>query len=385
MVKHLINKLGRGIKRGICIATAGLFLQGCPFPEPPQEYPTANPTAVVTAYPTAEPTAEPTPDNDYTDISGKLEDNENDGIGREGMIKFYNASDPAVLTAVRNGDFSAIAPLKEISTDSNGYFSTTLDQLNSELPDGVALRAKIGTGTNRTSYTRTITLHSGDHQYVFMRAVPYLNFDTNNDGIINQTDYQNFWDNFGNINGTYFKWDLNNLTKIKIFTGTGDTIFDETGINNIITKIKDPNNIEQFVEGRELDDLIEVVEGLPPADFEDGCIHVIPDNDIAYGNVGVAHTKEVGRTIVSARIHMNTDVVGMANPVTTHEFGHVFIARGGHSYLPSPLTIMLHTGNTLLQPGVADIKSAKIVYEDTFPAGDENWVRVMNSMLGMGW
>lgn len=382
MVKHLINKLKGKIRRGIFIATAGLFLQGCPFPEPPPEYPTAEPTAIVTAYPTAEPTAAPTQDNDYMDISGRLEDNEED-IGRGGVLRVYNASDPAVLTAIKDGNFSAITPLKEIATDPYGYFSMTLDQLNSELPDGVVLRAKIGEGDERTSYVRTITESSGDKTDITMRAVPYPTFDTNGDGVINQVDYQNFKTHFQNTNVTYSKWDT--LNKIKIFIGEGATMFDEVGIENIKNKIKDHNNIEQFVEGRELDDLIEVVDGLPPSDFEDGCIQVAPDNDIAYGNVGVTYIKRIGRNIVGARIHMNTDVVGMDNPVTTHEFGHTLIAPDGHSSLPDELTIMKPTGNILLQPGVADIKSAKIVKEDTFLAGDYNWTRVMNSMLGMSW
>ncbi len=373
MVKRLINKLRGTIRKGILLATAGLVFNGCQLPEP-NPYTTEAPTPTATSEPTPGPT--PTPDTDYFDISGRLEDNENHGIGRQGVIKIYDASNPNIEDDLKTGDFSDVTPLTEISTDSNGYFSATLDKLNSELPDGIVARAKIGNESTQTSYVRTISFPQGDQSDVLIRAIPYPDFDGNG----TPDNIAEFKQHVIETNSFQRKWDLDQFSKIKIFKYNGSDSFTDEQINNTINKIKDSENVEKFVNGKELDNYIEVVDGSPIEYWEDNCVYVVP-NDNLTGGVGVAYTQEVpGRKLIRGKIEINPCATGTDNPVLTHEFGHIFAETGHAVILPSDKTIMLPTGNILLKPGVADIKETKLLYENTHNAGED-----VEKVLGTGW
>lgn len=219
MVKSLINRL----KKGVLIATTGLFLwTACPCPYIPPIEPTPTPTPVEetveptaeatstpeeTPVPTAEPTAvytpEPTltPVPEYVNITGRLEDCENDGISREGIIKVYNATDDSLLNTY----------------SVNGDFSITLDKLVEELPDGIKIKAWTGSETNPTSYARSIdNLPAGNINsntdprmnpaigptpfYSDFDGDGYADIDVNRDGIISQQEKEDFKEHVGREN-----------------------------------------------------------------------------------------------------------------------------------------------------------------------------------------
>jgi hypothetical protein len=365
MVKRLINKVvgaGKKIKNLFLIASAGLIFSGCPLPYP--NYPTEQPTPETTSGPTAEPTPTPTPDNDYFDFSGRVEDNEMD-LGQKAYVRVYDASHPNVIS--RN--FDEVTPIAEFLTDSNGYFSKTLDKLNSELPNGVVVRTAMTESDweNRDSYIREFSLPKGDQSDILARTVPYPDFCTK----------EEFKQHVLKTNPTYSKWDLDELVKIKIYKQNGSDSFNDDQIEISLDKIKNADNIEKFVNGKELDDYIEVIDSSPTNLFEEGCIIVVPNNSIPqgsegnFGAVGVAYTQRENRKIKSGRIEINTDATGIDNPVLTHEFGHIFTSFWGHSTAPDEVTIMNqynYTGDVL--PLAADIKQAKLIYENTFNAGE---------------
>ncbi len=91
------------------------------------------------------------------DISGRLEDNENDGIGRQGIIKAYNSLDNSFL--------------KQAQVDSSGNFNFQLDEVVSE----IILQARLGSSpTYDQSYIRTIRLDGAeDYSGLEVRAMPY--------------------------------------------------------------------------------------------------------------------------------------------------------------------------------------------------------------------
>ncbi len=153
-------------------------------------------------------------DEDYVDISGRLEDCENDGIARQGVIRVRNRGDNSIL-----GEYNI-----------NGNFSITLDKLVSELPNGVTLEVITGTSANPTSFTRIINLPAGDHNPISdlranpaIRPVPfysdfdndgYADLDSNKDGIISQTEKENFVEHMWRVNfwnGGLQKWNRGEL------------------------------------------------------------------------------------------------------------------------------------------------------------------------------
>jgi len=181
-----------------------LGLAGCnPYIEPPEEptptEQTAEPTATPTSEPTQtpEPTPTPTPEPDYIDISGYLEDET--GMGRNGVVRFYNANDPDVV----EGNYLTEDILKETTTCPNGNFSATLNQLVSELPDGVVIRGITGSNWNdKTSYVNIITVPQGDQSGVSIIATMYDNPNYSSDDGLLDTEQKriDFKEQMGRVN-----------------------------------------------------------------------------------------------------------------------------------------------------------------------------------------
>jgi len=367
MVKSLINKL----RKGILIATAGLIFQGCELPEPtpyPTGEATSEPTAVVTAEPTPEITPEPTPIPPVR-IYGNLQDNETD-TNKPGEVKLY-IDDILNQTDGDGNDFSFSVP-----SGSN-----------------VKLKGKINEGLG--SYVRTVNLENvTEDENVNLRAVPYPDFDTDGDSDIDATDYLNFRTHMNETNISkvlrgdgkewgLLKWNLDNqFLGIKIYKNDDGSSFTQEQAEFIRDKIKENGNIEQFIEGRQLDNKIEIIEEefTSPASYY--YISVIPDSVMA--PPGRTQPFFINyREILKVIIEMDPDCVRSDNPALIHEFGHAFIAPNifdGHAHTLSPEdTIMRPADSTIFQPGVADIKAGKLVYEDTYNPGEK-----LDDILGMG-
>ncbi|HJX50925.1 MAG TPA: hypothetical protein VJ438_05690 [Candidatus Nanoarchaeia archaeon] len=150
--------------------------------------------------------------NDYVDISGRLEDCENDGTGRAGVIEVYDAR-----TQNPDGSYNYSNLLEETST-ANGDFSFTLDKLvNSDSEDKIYVRAFTGTSANPTSYKRTIELSANtDHNPIAdpranpaIRPTPfysdfdgdgYADIDKNKNHVIEQSEKEDFKEDITRVN-----------------------------------------------------------------------------------------------------------------------------------------------------------------------------------------
>jgi hypothetical protein len=368
-------------------------LSGCPSVyEPYYEKPTPTEITEPTSTPIPEPTPTSTPlFKDYVDFSGNVEDNETH-TGQRALIRVYNNA---------NEDF-----LGEFSTDDYGNFSFSLEETVSELYDGVRLDTKLSDSNweNGESYIRRIELPSGDHNptksekgFPAIRAVPYPNFDTNGDGVIDEVDYENFREHMKdtNISTTLIynsdgsiseiglhKFDLPNLEKIRIFkynpNGKG-SFADMEIIKNIVIS---EYGVEKYLDGMQLDDYVEIVEGCPPTFVNPNQIYIYPDDTIFEGRVSPRYLD--GSTITGivngGRIRLNPTSSYMIGNIN-HELTHLFLAPEGESYsLPNSLTVMFPYVGGIEYPGEADIKSSKIVYEETYQPREK-----LDNILGMDY
>ncbi|VVB83939.1 Uncharacterised protein [uncultured archaeon] len=356
MVKTLKSRLGRGMILGLALASAVNFAGCDPFGEEPTPTPTSTPvptpqpTQEPTPVPTPQPTPEPTP-IPYETISGRLESNEEHGVLKSGKVELY-VNDVLSETDSDGKDFSFSVPY-----NSN-----------------IKLRGEIDEAGVQKSYKRTVNLENViENKNVTLRAVPYPDFDANGeaDNIsqfkqhMEETNISKEIGGDGKEKGLR-KWDLNKLNKIKIFEHNGSDSFSDEQINMIQSKIKDSNDIEKLVNGKELDNYIEVVYG-SPAGYEENCIYVVPKT---MEERGITSKTLAGKIIVYNNIKLNPDSTGIENPTISHEFGHAFIAPNGEANtLADEYTIMKPFPNGTA-PKIADEKSAKIIYEDTYLAGE---------------
>ncbi len=451
MVKTLLNKLGRGFKRGILIATAvaSLGFGSCKLPEPdPVNY---APVASLYVNPTSgtapldiqinlggadqngnddiveyrvsidkgddgtidEVISQPTPinttrnfnyvgnikmsgqvtdsqnavdkkeqlitlsnppvDNDFLDVEGHLQDNETD-TGKTGKVKIYDSLENYI------GETETI--------DSSGHFVFHSDTIKSKDLTNVIIKAITGTETSPTSYVRKITANvdSASEPDVSLsqpiRAVPYPTFCSND-------NFKTFVEQINIFTEGLRKWDLNQLKGIEILSSYPDysSSFTNQQQDKIASKIKDSINIEKFVEGKQLDNYIQR-DGQDGGTIhygdsftngvDDGWVIVVPNDSLGGGRTFFEPTS----TINKVWIEIDPDYVTDINPVTTHEFGHAFIARGGSdpnghtNAISGNLTIMTASQDRNT-PGVADEKAAKVIYEDTYQVGE-----VLDNILG---
>ena len=317
----------------------------------------------------------PSPAQDYVDISGRLEDCENDGIGRQGIVKVYNALDNSLI-----GEEHLV----------NGNFSITLDKLVLELSDGVIIKAITGTSSNPTSYVRTKTFPAGDVNVGNIRVVPYPTFDTGDSNpAINDIDYQRFKTFMNEINASYAglrRFDLSILEGIEIIDidplGSGRNFLSSytdsqgnvwpTEQDFIKNKIINPNDIRLYVEGRVLNVQKDNFSSTKHYSTSRGYIEpYLGWIIVAPSNISNSET-EFFWSLDDDRIKRARIDLGVVNDtVPTHEFGHAFIASNpwtnGHStILLNPFTIMTATNLKSPPPGDADIKASHIVYESSY-------------------
>ena len=365
MAKSLLNLL-RNAVLFLGITAIGANLIGCSYPISYQEQPTKSPITGTenpgSSIPTSTPTNQPT--SQYKTISGFLQDNETD-TNKPGEVRLY-IDDVLSQTDSDGNDFSFSVP----------YGSN------------VKLKGMIKDGETQTSYVRTKDLGTiTDNVSLNLRAVPYPDF--NNDGV---PDYIEEFKTQHMIptNCPFSKWNLNNnLYKIKIFKHNGNSgDFTDAQIILLVNTITDDNSVEKFAAGKQLDSLIEIIDGSPTQSYENNCIFVVPDftpcgNGGAAGWAGVS--RDSSRTIYAGRIEFDPDCVGNNLHLIGHEFGHIFVAPDGHSRLPDELTILnqydfvddMYSANPL----PADEKAIQLVYEDTYKPGE----RYYDTVLGMNF
>lgn len=421
MVKSLTDKLrekarkaGKSIRNYALLGTAiaSIGLASCRFPGPDPIPPTP-----------------PTPPTlDYVDISGILQDNESDGaIPRQGTIKIYNPVDNSLL--------------KTVQTDASGNFCITLDQLVSELPSGEILQAAMtdSSGNTLQSYVRTIMLPAGDQKPITVptgnpavRVVPYPNFDTNNDGIINLTDYANFKQHIyltNSIGTGLEKFDLDNLYKggieimIENHNGNSSGSFSPPVQSLIKNKILNDagkwfngtnDGINLYVKGKIVQILIDDLSsnGLHYSNLNNWIV-IEPYNSGTLGLDVVGHTNinliNNDPTLANgALIQLVSDINGNPFDYTiNHETGHASNASPGESYYstsimppgyqdPSYIDPIVSSdgtwnGLTIMQTGInfptssvtignGDLKQRSITNQDTYQRAEN-----IDNIMGMSF
>ena len=303
------------------------------------------------------------------DVSGFLQNNETDS-NQAGTIKLYDGTT----------SLSSIP-----TTDGNFNF-----QVNSP-----ALEIKLQAQDNNGGYIRTITLDgTKDYSNLIVRAVPKPNF---GDPATIKADFREF---MRKINETYDgikKWNLSQFQGIEIlyqnhYDSDLTNHFTSEKQNIIANLIKDSNEVEKLVNGKSLDEYIQIdgVGNIPPAGKEthfknsdnwQNWILVMP-NTKATTYAGVTGFNiTAGGIINGGLIQLVPSYVSIGNPVTVHEFAHIFIDVGGHaSGNIISYTITASDGLTCTSPGPADEKAAKLIYENTY-LPKEN----LDDILGMNW
>ncbi len=315
--------------------------------------------------------------NVYLDVEGYLKDNETKSP-QGGLVKIFNSA-------------NLVNPITIASADPvTGYFNFHSSTTKISDLSGVVLRAisKDASG-NQNSYARTQAFPAG---YVSVNPIMVVPYPSLTDGF----SVQEFYDFMKQINISISdglrKWNLNNLKGIEILTSNPDSTkpgsFSDPQQSYIMNKIKDPGNIEKFVIGKVLDNYIQIdINNNPPFGkqihygptftngVDDGWIIVAPNNNLTGGQTFFAPNPSIiNKVWIEIKPSSATDPSSPTDsPVVTHEFGHAFIARGGEAITMNPnYTIMLSSGN--ISPSIpksADIKAAKIVYEDTYQAGEK--------------
>jgi hypothetical protein len=338
---------------------------------------------------------------DLLDIrNGVLEDNEQHSR-QAGIVKVYNGNS---------------VEIGEIAVDNSGQFNKKFNKRIADLADSILIQGrKIDPLTGQEqSYIRTIKLPRRDVNGLEMVVVPY-------DGLseMNATPEQ----------FRQFMYELN-LNKDELSSRFD---LDGTLLNNLIPGFKGLEGIEilsenpygvQFgtfisekqdqIKGKILDEndingIIgdyrikpeQISIGNNPAHFtldstvmgvdsnrvipNEGWIIVVPRTDIRSGGATVTYQKEekmLNGTFSRGTIYLNPSAI----IITSHEFGHLFIAAGhptslyGKSVMANPVPIST--------TGPADKKAGKIIYEPTymiFPQIGYPHVDDLENLLGFKW
>jgi hypothetical protein len=318
------------------------------------------------------------PIEDYLDVEGYLQDNETD-TGKQGTVRIYDSLKQLI---------------GETTSTSDGHFVfNSLDKKVSDVSGGIIIQARSGTSPGWTSYVRTVnaSVNSGegiepDVIVNPIRVVPYPTFDCSYGGISSNDNFKTFMNQI-NISCVGVRgFGLTQLEGIEIIDvdplGSGSN-FSVSQQDTLANKIQDINDIRIYVEGRNLNVQkdngslytkhysITSVPGQITPDI--GWIIVAPKN-IGGGQTNFFWDFDLGEI---KRVRIDLGVVNDA--ITTHEFGHTFIASNpdynGHCNIhpfynddwhENTLTIMTPDRLGLINPGVADIKASHIVYEDTY-------------------
>ena len=331
------------------------------------------------------------------DISGRLEDNENDEntnyTGKKGLIKIYSASDQN-------------HPIKEVvlmETD-NGNFNF---RVSDQPVDKFILQGAItNTSGNLESYVRTYTIKddSGniikeldgtkDYNNLLIRVVPYPDSSKGED--FSEEDFRKHMEevNFASSSIGCERWNLEELQGIEIIEENpfNGVTFSNEEILLIKNKIQDINDIRIYIEGRELY-IDEFSEKHYKEDFinkiitpDQGWIVVVPvlqditheyenDTEIPYDGLTFLYDHHLTGYIRKAKILLWEKT----NTVISHEFGHALAFPYEAYTLKGDKTIM-YWSPILPSPSPADKKAAYIIYEGTYNPGEK-----LDDILRLNW
>ncbi len=325
-------------------------------------------------------------------ISGVLQDNETD-TGKQGVIRLYNSKDKSFL--------------EETATDANGNFKINFDN-KSKISDFL-LSAIIASGQNNQpeSYIRTIKIPAKNASNLAIRAVPYPEFDLDNDGIITEKEKQDSITKFRQyaeeINPYFWKWNLNELEKKggfeiinkNITAGGAGAEFTKEQLDFIEQQILNIENIGIYTEGRKIK--VQKDNASTPAsqrhyrivdggyDENPNWIIVVPMpaswDEYAIGGMGYDPDGFKNRGYVYLRINTFGNY---SAGLLAHEFGHVFIAPGHTQALLPPITVMHNGPAEMKSPGPADKKMADISSETTY-SGNFNSPSDWDNILGTAY
>jgi hypothetical protein len=281
-------------------------------------------------------------------ISGTLEEVENDGTLRQGTVKLFDSSNN-LLGYSENGNFNLQA---------------------SNPASTITIQGAIKEGGEWKSYVRTMNFDgTRDHSNVALRTVSFPTFCSNADFKAHMGETNTY-----SLNGLS-KWDLDKLQKVEVLkynpVNSSITFTDERQ-EFMRSKITNPSDVRIYVEGRNLDVQVDTIENQDSQKHysllgevvipDEGYIIVVPVSGLAGGQAFVWDANYDGE-IEKVKLNIGTGAVNDA--VVSHEFGHGLISPD-HAYtLSNALTIMVPSGIPE-QPRVADAKSAKIVYENTY-------------------
>jgi hypothetical protein len=295
------------------------------------------------------------------EVSGVLQNNET-GANQAGILKLFDsAGSKAGEYYTSNGNFKIVSDFNE---------------------GNMKLQARLNDGYVRTM---NVPLAGKDISGVVVRAVPYVNFDIDDDGNVNEVDNQKFIDWMKQINSPepenlVIKWNLDNLNAIEICRTNYEKgiSFSQTAIDNLLGYLADPDNIPKFIAGKKnLSSIVQIVESTADAHIKQpGYITVIPDDgDGTMGGMGRnenRYNQEVLGEVNSSLIRLIPTSKLVVSP---QEFGHSFIAQALWNesvHVISPNDTMMYSGvEHPSKPGLADEKAGKLLYEETYHAGEK--------------
>ena len=318
--------------------------------------------------------------SDLLDVTGFVEDCEKHS-GSSGKVWVYDINHKR---------------LGEVSADSLGRFEKQLEQKVVDLPGEIILQARqINPLTeNNESYVRTVKLPAGDIRDFLIRVVPYDGLAENN---ISPEDFRRHMaevvgsvlvqptEDTINLNPIIYKWDFgiapgasSQLDEI-IISKTPNSLpaneyfFTPDTAEYIRNRILDKNDIGSWFEGKiNSSTQVNIVENHAyDSNADSGKIIVYPYNGSLGGitDNGDGYV-DVGK--VSIKVVKNEGKL-VEGPGLAHEFGHVSGLMGHAWTIPGTKTIMWWDGrdSSWVQnyPRVADKKTAKALYEDTFIHG----------------
>ncbi len=313
------------------------------------------------------------PENDYLNVSGRLEDCENDGTPRQGVIKVYE----------NNGSTNPL--LGEYVMTSPGDFSFSLEKLVSELPNGVIVKARMQNGAP-DSYIRTINANVNsasepDVNAGIVRVVPYP---TLAEGF-SSTQFKDYMKDI-NFENTITKFDLDNLQGIEIMKDNhlGSTNGSFWDLENLKTRIQN-NKIFGWFDGKSVP--IDIEPNTTHYTFNNG--EIKPDNGWIiiepYNSTGGAQgeTKYFpfgsyfsNSALIRLYSKSNTSSESPYDYTIAHEFGHasrVAPDEANKNILHYPKIVMEYISipSNPVTPGLADLKAAKVINESTYRAEEK--------------
>lgn len=390
----------------------------------PEEPPVEPPVEPPIDPPEEPPIEPPVEDNDYLDVSLQVFNNESTNplfiteAGRRAKVKVFDSADETT-------------PLDGIlQTDASGNLVYTSTRKVSELT-GVTLTAVlVDENGNPISYEHTLRFPAGDLTSVILKPHPNITFDTNGDGVVNQTDYENYREHRRRINtrtdiyaddmkeAGLIKFDWEGLFGIGVLSENpyGGSFSHEvpsgkTQFDRIIEKIEDSNDIEVIARGSNLADSDS--DGLPDLDslvlstLIEGTHYQKIGNDI-YAKPGYVifvpydsltqNGKEVNGLItpiwknessltgiiVGATIRIRSLNNSKFETTVSHESTHLIDpydlplvnqnpitydaqTLGGSNSPPNPDLTILRYDTSLIKPGIADKEDAYITNEEIYP------------------